>query len=179
MASMSIQLHATPDELRSFMKGAAKELDLIIIELTGNPFSLRSLGDIDFTYQDELHQKFRWFQYYLFKEQPNLDVTQQFDFFKKNPTHLALSIGKHTTEGLIQSSISMKTDDPETVRIGKMIAAKLKRITKVGATAWSPGGHDKAFYRTFRYTDKAKALEEKGVKILPFAGECTMRLGKV
>ncbi len=176
MADISLQFHAVPEELLSLIKQCVNELQIHVVGFRFFPFDA---AEISASELDSAIAEFSPIEQIAFTlRKPKLPATGQTDFLEKNPNSLLLSIERVDREGLRQSGLSARTDDPKSLAIWKSIATRVKNITKVGAVVINPDTGDSGYERTFRYTAGAEALQKSGVVILPLAGDCIIKLGK-
>ena len=101
---------------------------------------------------------------------PLLPVKGNIEFIDKNPDQLGLQIGRRTKNGLEESTLSCRTDNPAALEVWRKVADRLKNMTKAGITIVNRQSGDKRFYRSFRYTKGAEALEGNGVEMISPSG---------
>jgi hypothetical protein len=176
MASSIIQLHIEPEEFAGFIGGIAKELKLYVVlfrfrpgfscEKVEDPFVLASVMDL----AEGQHVL-------LLSKEPDLQAENQLEFYDRNPYFISFHFGRRSAEGLRQSSMGYRTDDEQTITIGKEISKKLKEIAKAGVRITNPNTGASSVYKIFRYTDRALALEQSGMQMLPSAGGNLAKLG--
>lgn len=169
MTSLSVQLHAAPDELAAFIDDVAKELGLHIVLFRFLPsFSCelvadsRKLADVMDLKQGQ--------QVVLLAASPKLIGSNQLQFYDHNPEFISFHFGKWLPQGLGQSSMGCKSEDEATISIAKEIAKRLKKVSKAGVVITNPNSGASALSKTFRYTAGALALEQAGVQMLPIGG---------
>ncbi len=171
---MSIQFHALPGELASFVEQCMGEMRLNLIAVTFPPWTARvaALKEIS-----EVLRSGGCIEMILCEEAPLLPIATQTELFKKHPRALTIVIGQQNAEGLRQSVLSCGTDGPPISAVWKRIANKLRAATKAGALAVNPDTGAVSRTRNFRFTPGAKALCDQGVPILPLAGGTFLKLG--
>ena len=168
MSDISIQFYATPLEHLTFVRGIMRNFDLHAVAMRFRPFEAREVdvADLDayFLGSSNFH---RWA---FTVDAPLLPVEHELDHADKNPDHLRLQVGEFNSTHLSQSWLSCRTTNDAIFRIWREIARRLKESTKGGVTATNRDTGASSEYKSFRYTAGAKALEEKGVRILPAIG---------
>ncbi len=111
-------------------------------------------------------------------EIPTLSVANATAFLDKHPGALRLDIGRRSEKGLRESSLSCRTSDARSLTAWKRVVRKLQCITKAGAIAVNPATGATSRLRSHRYTEGAKALDERGVPMLPVAGAAVLHFGE-
>jgi hypothetical protein len=168
MPDISVQFHATPKELLSFLNQAIADHNIHVVVMRFLPFEVREVNRADLgSYFSNASEFRRWA---LTVDAPHLPVENGLDHAVKNPDHLRLEVGKHESSTLEQSWLSCRTQNKRAFGIWKKIANKLKRQTFQGVTATNKQTGVSAFFKTFRYTEGAKSLEQEGVIMLPPQG---------
>lgn len=175
MADLVIQFHALVDELAGFVQSLNEELGVHVTALRFHPFSASQVNAslIESTVRDP---KVR--EIVLTIEPPSVAVSNEADFVVRNPTALHVDIGRLSERGLAESCLSARTIDEKAVAIWKDVARRLRKSTRAGAVASNPATGAKSQLRNHRFTSGAKALGDKGVRILPVAGGALLRLGE-
>jgi len=176
MKSILIQLHATLEEIIAYLNAARTELGLSLTMMILKPFNLKEIdGDIsqeDFEpYRGEIYIRF-----FLTKDKPNMVASSPNKFSDLNPSAIALNVGQLSERGIKESSLSFRSNDKDDIAIANKLAGKLKRITKSGVIAVDPISGSEANVRSHRYTLGAKIKYDEGIKILPIAGSCYLKL---
>jgi len=168
-----IQFHATLEELLEYMNSVKSELGLFMTLMVLKPFILKEINDIlsvdDLMLEGDI-------RIIITKEKPNIDASSPNNFYDLNPGSVGLHIGQLTGESLNESSLSFMSDDKDKIAIANKLASRLKKITKAGVTVVNPVNSAEANARSHRYTKGAKAMYDKGVKILPVAGNSFYKL---
>ncbi len=175
MADISIQFHALPVEVALFAEEIARDLQLYVLAMRYSPFDLREISNGKVVHFREEHPAYKRYAFTLTK--PVLPVTDELDFSRKNPDYLRLDIGRIVENGLEQSWLTARTNNPQALVAWRKVAARLKRMTKQGATATDPKTGASSRLRSFRYTAKAEAEESRGLVMLPPAGTSHLKLG--
>lgn len=164
MASVSIQFHATREELIKFIRHCALEFGLHLAAIKEFPLDEFEGHEISV---DELpaYAKNRKFGTFALSVRPShLNVSHINEFHDRNPHALVLEIGKRSSQGLKESWLFCNGGTSRTKAIWEKIAKKWKELTL-------------AADHGFRYTPAAKELEDRGVPMLSMAG-APMTLGK-
>jgi len=174
MPSISIQFHALPSELASFVERCVSEMNLHAIATTFPPWAARGAAPEELP---ELIVNGPCSCLVLCEEKPSLPIRTQTELYEKHPLSLTLIIGRQDARGLKQSALSCGTDGPPISPTWKKIAARLRAATKAGAVSINPRTGATGRVRSFRFTPGAKALSDQGVPILPLAGGTVMKLG--
>jgi len=168
MPDISIQFYATPKELLSFVKGVMIDYQLHAVTMRFRPFEAREVdrADLDsyFSVSSEFH---RWA---FTIDSPYLPVGHELDHADKNPDHLRLQVGKCDAASLEESWLSCRTENDAAYGVWKKIASRLKKQTIQGITAVNRQTGVSVFYKSGRYTEGAKAIEERGATMLPPQG---------
>lgn len=168
MADISIQFHATPDELLAFAKQAVADFGLHVVAMRFFPFEAVEVdrGRLDSLFVDA--SPFRRLAFSL--GVPVLPVEHELDFADKNPDHLRLDVGRRETSGLRESWLTARTDNPEALAAWKKVAKRLRDTTTKGATATNPRTGATGPARGHRFTAGARTLEAGGVPMLTNTG---------
>ncbi len=159
MKSISIQFHATTEELLSFIVTISSEFSLIITMMTLKPFKLEIVeGELTLS---DLASKLEEgdLRLILNVSSPDVRSTSPNSFLDKNPGSIVLDIGDLSDLGLKESSLSFMSDEKTKISIANRVASRLKKITKSGAIAVNPINGAEAKIRSHRYTEGAKFLD--------------------
>lgn len=176
MKSISIQFHATIEELVQFVETASADLGLPVTMMVLQPFSLKSVdGKIDI---DELLALLEdsFVEFVLSADEVNENATSTLNFADHNPGRIYVQIGQSTPGSLQQSALMFMSDDEDKIRTANRVASRLKKMTKAGMIAVNPDTGAEAKIRIFRYTDGAKAKYDEGIKLLPVAGKSILKI---
>lgn len=168
MADISIQFHATPDELLAFAKQVVADYALHVVAMRYSPFEAIEVGPSELDAVLSVTSAHRELAFTLVP--PLLAVTSNTDFFDKNPSKLRLDVGRQEAHGLRESWLTTRTKDPVALRVWKEIAKRLRGMTEQGATAVNPSTGVTGPARGHRFTAGAKALEAGGVPMLTNTG---------
>ncbi|HEU5070309.1 MAG TPA: hypothetical protein VFV96_07840 [Verrucomicrobiae bacterium] len=173
MSSISIQFHATPDELAEFVNKISFGFDIHVIGMSFPPFQAVELFG---KHIEEAIRNGTFWRIAFTEFAPNLPVETQKEFGEKNPKSLYLDVGRLTANGLGESWLACRTIDVQIPVAWKRVQAELRSITKSGATAMHPDGAS-IRVRNHRFTPGAKLLNDNGVPMLPIAGTTMLKLG--
>jgi hypothetical protein len=168
MPDISIQFHAIPDEMRDFAEEIVHDFSLHMVAMKFFPFEAVEVkpNDIARVFSDE--SPYREFMFTV--TDPVVEGTGNMKILDENPGALRLTIERKTKEGLGQSGLDVRTDDPALLPIWRAVARRLKGMTKAGVTIVNPITGDRGWYRTFRYSSGAKAWADSGIPILGLGG---------
>lgn len=168
MADISIDFHALPEELRSFVDQIASDYRLHTVAIRYAPFEvIEVVGDaLNKLFADS--STHRRLQFTL--KSPTLPVTGILDFGDKNPDALRLDIGESSKTVLRESWLSARTENAAALSVWKKIAKRLRGMTSKGALAVHPDTGATGDAGSHRYTAGAKALEDSGVAMLTITG---------
>lgn len=157
MAKVSIQFHATREELIQFLRVCAEEFDLYVTAIKEFPLDEFEGYEILAPELAEYGKQRKFETFALSVRPPNLQVGHINEFHQRNPHALVLEIGKRSTKGLKESWLYCGGGTKQTSAVWEQIAKKLKNMTL-------------AADHGFRYTPAAKELENRGVTMLSVAG---------
>ena len=168
MADISVQFHALPDELVQFVSECVSEYALHLTAIRYRPFEAVEVDPQDIESVLTNLPDHRRFAFTI--EKPCLAVANELDFQKANPDHLRLDIARQSADGLGESWLCSRTNNSAALRIWRQIAKRLKEMTNPGVTAINRTTGVAATYKSARYSNGAKALEESGVPMVPAQG---------
>ena len=175
MKRMSIQFHATPKEIITFVETAIKKLAPEAALLALRPFACSRLpnssaGEAIAVALGETRLRV------VFANAP-IDCTAKTlnGFLDDNPDVVLLDIGRLSASGLEESCLSIQSNSAGYLKLAQQLGKILKQVTNVGAIAVNPETGEKAKLRSHRFTDEALALAKNGVKMLPVAGKSTIQ----
>ncbi len=175
MTDISIQFHATPDELLSLVRDCVTEFDLHVVAMKFFPFEA---VEVSGSHLDEVFSSSSAFrELALTLQKPFVAVRSSTEFFDKNPNKLRLDIERPSEKGLKQTWLTARVNDTEALPIWQEVARRVKAISKVGVVVVNPHTGASVRSRSFRYTEGAKALESMGIQMLAGSGGCLIRLG--
>lgn len=174
MSDISIQFHALPEELLPLVEQSVREHRLHVVKMRFFPFEAVEVSpeQLSSVFADSAVGRIA-----LTVTPPDLPANNEMRFLDQNVGALVLDVGRQEKKGLGESWLAARTDDEELLSIWRSIAKRLKAMTKAGAVAVNPATGAEAPVRNHRYTEGAKALETKGVPILPVGGKNRLRLG--
>lgn len=168
MPDISIQFFATPDELVSFAKDMRRVHGVHVTAIRFRPFDAKVVMDSELERLFTLSSDYCRLAFTL--DLPNLAVVNPLDFGEKNPDSLRLEIGKSNDVSLEESWLSCRTENKHAFTVWRQIADALKHRTFAGITATNRDNGKRAEYPTQRYTSGAKAMEDRGITMLPAVG---------
>jgi hypothetical protein len=176
MAGISIQFHALPEELLALAKQCVADFGLHVVAMRAFPFGAIKVrpNELDAVFLNS--SPYRELAFSL--HEPVWPATSQLNFYDKNPNGLRLDIKRKEPKGLEQTLLTASTSDPVALSVWKKIAKRVKGMTQAGVVGVNPDTGATALFRSFRFSPGAKALEASGVAMLPFAGQCILKLGK-
>jgi hypothetical protein len=175
MTDILIQFHALPEDLVPLLHWAVKDLAVHVTAFRFFPFQAEEIR------QDMLDALFLEPSTRVIaftRTRASLPAATKGEFLDNNSGALSLDIGRLSEKGLNESCLSCRTSDVHSLEVWKQIARKLKGITKAGATATSPTTRATSRVRNHRYTAGAKALDERGIPMLPVAGSVLLHFGE-
>ena len=175
MTDISIQFHATPTEIAQFVSEFTDDFELSVTCVKLMPFEARSISrqQIESTLSDE-----RCWRLAFTQSEPVVDAINLDMFEERNPGNLMLEIGRKTHQGLKQSWLCCRVFDRKQLNAWRKIAKQLNAITQSGAYAVNPTTGAKARFTKYRYTEGARELQLKGIKMLAFAGNSQIIFGE-
>ena len=174
MADISIQFHALPGELLPFVRQNMAEFRLHLVALQYRPFILNEIDPNRLDAYISEHSSIERFQFTI--ESPVLSVAHELEFSARNPDSLRLDVGRRTENGLNESWLCARTENPVALATWKTVAKRLKRITVKGAIAINPKTGASSPARGHRFTQGARVLASSGVAMLTVTGN-VLQLG--
>lgn len=168
MADISIQFHALPKELRDFVRQFVQEFHPHVVALRFRPFAAREVSGADL--DDCFSEESPCHRLHFTTGEPVLPVEHELDFGDKNPSSLRLDIGAPRKDGLEQSWLSARTDDPTALAVWKKVAKRLKGMTVGGATAINPDTGASGPAKWHRFTEGARRLDANGTNLVSLTG---------
>jgi len=175
MKSIIVQFHITHEEIANFLVNIARELHLHFVlsrskaQIPPKEIAFEDIHNVIFE-----NSAVEYTQIIVLPDKPEIDSNGNFLHIDPCEGAIEFTIGALSPQSLMQSSFSVKTNDQRLLALAKTIASKLKKLTKAGTTA---AIDENIIYRTDRYTEKAKELQNRGLKMMPFAGVCELMLG--
>ncbi len=178
MADISIEFHATEQELAEWLVQWCSVGDITLVAMTFEPFSVKEvkLSEILAVLRDHDVRRLC-----LFASEPTLDVHSKVEFERANDDELVLDVGRVSEEGLGESWLACRSDNTDALAKWRHIAKDLKAKTRAGVTAINRQNGVSAFYKSHRFSQGAKELEDAGTPMLPIQGPNgpVIRLGNV
>lgn len=101
---------------------------------------------------------------------PSLPLVGTKQFLDQNPGALSLDIGRRDEGGLRESWLTARTDDQADLAVWRKLAARVRKITRTGATVVNPATGATARARNHRFSVGAKALARDGIPMLTIVG---------
>ena len=173
MRKMTIQFHATLEEIVGYANAVKSEFGLVVTLANFRPFALKIVeGDLTVHDLDDG----RYNNIVFTKLEPVTNAASQTAFYDLNPGVVELDVGGLTERGLEESALTFMSDDDEKIALATKLASRLKKVTKAGAVGCSLINGAEGFNRNHRYTPGAKLLCEAGVKILSLTGSTFYKL---
>lgn len=175
MAGLIIQFHITIEELEAFLLDVVADAPVYVTALRFFPFSATPVDKnaLSVAMRDPIIRELA-----LTLDPPTLREGTQLDFHDDNPSALLLDIGRLSEQGLKESCLSVKTADERSLKVWRRIARRLRKITQTGAVATNPDTGATGRVANHRFTAGAKALDDKGVIMRPFAGGSVLHFGE-
>ncbi|HEX5745451.1 MAG TPA: hypothetical protein VFZ09_04350 [Archangium sp.] len=173
MTDISIQLHALPEELLPIMSECARDFSLHVTALRFKPFTATAI-DADVLHEPMLDGGVRRIAFTITK--PSLPAETLNGFLDRNPDALLLDLGRLKENGLGESWLTARTSNTVALEIWKRVAQKFRSATKAGAIAIDPRTGATSKLKAHRYSEGARALQSKGVVMLPVAGSSIIKL---
>ncbi len=172
MSDISIQFHATPDELLLLVQDFVQDARIFVSAIKYEPFKVIPVENQALVLV--LHQTDVERLAFTIKR-PVLRGNGMMGFLDRNPSALLLDIGRRVDAGLQESGITARTSDKAVLGIWRKLSRRIIAATRTGVTAVNPQTGATAPVRSHRFSDGAKALERAGVPMLPVAGTARLR----
>jgi hypothetical protein len=172
------QFQATPEELIDFLCCLRGQLSFSLAIIGWKPFALTLINksdDFDFAKLADVENKFSM-RIALSCREPLVAADSEGLFYDNNPGCVTIDIGKYSEDGLDESALSFGSSDDDSIVFAKKVFSKLKKITTAGAVAVNPDTGAEGWIRTHRYTQGAKDLFDRGVKMKSL-GSCIYKFG--
>jgi hypothetical protein len=167
MATITITFWATDSEIAEWLLMWKSELSIFIVAMTHHPFALKPLEKIDI--KPTINNPSVW-RIASFTTMPKLDCAFQSDFEIANPDGLVIDLGRLTEDGLRESWLATRTDNPHAIKAWRLIARDLKQRTKSGVVGVNRLTGKSSVHASERYSRGAEQLAEKGIPMLPITG---------
>lgn len=178
MATINLQYHALPGESADLFAAIAAEHNLHVVVLGGLPFTALELTPRALRHHlEEVSINDNRMDVFLMCSTPFPGAPSRLKFYDQNGDGIVVAIGPLGSKGLVQSALTVETEDPHLLAIAKELTSRLRKKTKAGVTAVNTETGASAAYKMFRYTSGAEELEREGRAMLPFAGNVALRLG--
>lgn len=166
---ISLQFHATREEVVAMVAAWAADLDLYVaVERLFPTYQLKPMGRGAAVDLSPVRDDVDRISLCCYPFDP--DVTTSLEFLRRNPHVLVVSIGQRQGDSLRESVIGAMTDDTLSVEKWKKLRLRAKKSMNQGALARNPvtgtSGEAKGRY----FTDGARKLADQGVKMFPEAG---------
>ncbi|WP_406698140.1 hypothetical protein V5E97_04710 [Singulisphaera sp. Ch08] len=168
MADISINFHALPQELLSFLRQIAADFGLHIVALNYRPFDAHKVPHNQLDNYFTLDSPYR--RFHLSLGEPVLPVKHELDFGDQNPNSLRLDVGTLNENGLEESWLSARTHSTTDIATWKKIARRLKGLTVEGATAFNPKTGLSGPSKKRRFTEGALKLVSAGTTMRSITG---------
>lgn len=174
MSDMSLQFHATPEELLPLVRAYLVEVGDQVSALRYHPFraALIDRAELDSVFDDPSVRRIVMTAY-----APELAVAGRMEFLDRNPSALQLDVGRNSPAGLDESWLTGRTEDKERLKTWKKLLSKIRAITRTGVVAFNPDTGATAVVKGHRFSEGAKALERQGVPILTAARKPGLMFG--
>lgn len=164
MKKQIVQLHASPEELVNFSNNITKDFGLYFVLINYRPFSVERKSSLAVSDVPS-----RGCIIYFSGQEVNIKASSNLKFLDLNPGVIGLNIGEHNDLELRESALSSISTTEDEYKLAKKIINRLRKLTVTGATIIGSDGKEYK-YPNIRYTEGAKELYDKGVKMLAFAG---------
>jgi hypothetical protein len=174
MADISIQFHATLDEIVPLLRSFVDETDVSLCAIKYSPFQAIPMEKPDL---EAILQRSDVPQVAFTLARPFLPANGMMHFLDQNPAALLLDVGRKVEAGLQESCLSARTSDKTTLAVWRRLSRRVIAATRTGVIAVNPKTGETAPLRSHRFSNGAKALERAGVPILPVAGTARLRFG--
>lgn len=168
MRGFSIQFHAFPEELSDIFGDIIAEQSLHLTGTAFPPFHIvvQTRGSLSSVIAHEDVERV------VVTETPvDSSATSMNKLLEQYPGALLLNVGRLTERGLSESRISTV----DTTGRWKGFADRLRKRTRAGATATTPGTTFVSRNRAHRYTQLAQESNAKGVIMIPVAGMAILK----
>lgn len=174
MARFNLQLFALPDELINHVGNWQREYGLTAVAMQFFPAykAIRSSADV----RADAAQLVKVHRIALGYGDPDMTAKTPYEFMVRNPDWLAVDIGDLSADGIRESVVGARTDEPRALKAWRAIVKKLKSETKSGLWGFNPSTTDRHFYKAWRYTNAAGERARQGLKLLPVGGVVVFRI---
>lgn len=176
MKKTMLQFHSTPTELVEILKQHRIEVGFSIAVIYSSPFSLKLFSKTEaFDLDSLVVGKGGNFRIAISTNDFSNGVSTQNSFFDNHPGCVVVDIGCQSSRGLEESAVSSMSSDPIAIKFSDSLVSKIKKVTRTGVVAVNPKTHAESKLRNYRFTIGAKMLFDRGVKILPVAGNSILK----
>ncbi len=171
MTDISIPFHANPQELVPFVRDCLREHGLLFAGILDPPFSISEIKE---NALESMIVSGPCDRFFFTERLPSATVRSASSLADELPGVLYLDVGREQAGSLQQSWLACRTGTAPINPKWKKIAAKLRGMTKAGATAVSPTNGGKSVLKSHRFTPGAKELADAGTIIRPIAGNAEL-----
>lgn len=171
MKKTSIQFHASPTEIVSFLNNLQNETAFCLVDISARPFSARALTPFPLNEQNSLSfSNGSRCRLVLSDRGGFLSARTQNEFLDRNAGCLVLDVGAYKEGKLHESALSAMSENDSDIDFAKKVISKFKKITRAGVVAVDPQTGAESRLPNHRYTLGAKIIYDKGEVILSAAG---------
>lgn len=171
MTGVSVQFHALPTEIPNLIAGLISDDNIFVTSAAGNPPQFVPHKSLDsFVGVEGVRALF------FTIEAPRLQARSLYEFRVTNPESLVLEIGRLTDEGLEESWLSSSAENKSTLKLWRRASKSLRAGMLSGAEAVNNSNGTIAPIKWHSFTKGALEVYKEGVKILPPAGNTTIKL---
>lgn len=162
---VGVQFHGTPEEIIDFVTASMSEFRLYATLFWRAPaFRCEVWAEAAGFRAACAHEAPPEF-IRLTLEPPVLPVDSENDFMRKNPEALLVDIGRLAADGLAESFIGARAEQPDTASAWRRIVSRWRKRTTAGAVAVNPQTGERAFIKGHHYTTGARESCERGVRM--------------
>jgi hypothetical protein len=167
MTDILIQFHALAEEMLDVTRAFARDEGVHVSAMRFPPPTAQSVGpfELEKTFED---MSVSGVAFTI--DPPRLPAAGSYDFLKHNPDALLLEIGRLESGGLRESALSARTENTVALAKWRILAKRLRKILRAGATAVNPDSGATARLRNHRFSSGAKSMQQRGTPMLPAAG---------
>lgn len=167
----TLDFYANPDELQDWLTGW---IDRFELHAVGCKFFPRRRTLLPHNPASEDHSAISFGEYDEIVFGPDLDALARFSADLKSsdyPSGFRIMPPRMTDEGLRSGAMDLIQKEPIHLLLWKSLVADVKRHTTAGMWVYSPFTQCKGFYKYLRYAPGIVDLTQRGVKLLPIAGD--------
>lgn len=170
MSKVSLQFHATPDELLALASTWAAEHDLrMAVERFFPKIRFIAVHGTELGSAIQLHLDGVWNRIWFSKTPLEIDYSTDPPFAGK-PECMALVAGNMTPDGLRESALGAVSVDNMALRTWRIVIKAAKCTLLTGAWVLNPATGARQRLAGHYFTEGALALSQSGVKMLAVAG---------